>query len=156
MTYEEVKKEAFEIINAFARQRKLTAPTSETDNFDEFGFDSLHQIELIMKMEKHFEIHIDDISIEHISTVGDLIKCSFDLVNKKTTPTQSNTSGFETLKNTPDITPTKPVEQKQPIHMVRQNNQTIQFRRGNQTLSLNDPKISAILERIKQELEHLK
>ena len=43
-----------------------------------------------------------------------------------------------------------------PIRMVRRNNTTIQFCKGGKTLSLNDPKVSAILERIKQELENTK
>ena len=70
---------------------------------------------------------------------------------KKSEPTDDAAT---LIKNAPDIVPTKTPEQ--PIHMVRYNNATIQFRKGGKILSLNDPKVSAILERIKQELEHLK
>lgn len=59
----------------------------------------------------------------------------------------------------PAIKKSEPTVAKTPeqiIRIVRRNNTTIQFRKGGKTLPLNDPKVSAILQLINQELEHTK
>ncbi|MEM0994437.1 MAG: acyl carrier protein [Bacteroidota bacterium] len=59
-------------------EQKLGADASEitTDaNFiDDLGADSLDTVELIMELEKEFDISIPDEEAEKIATVGDAIK----------------------------------------------------------------------------------
>ncbi len=47
---------------------------SEASFVDDFGADSLDQVELIMAMEERFAITIPDEDAERITTVGDAIK----------------------------------------------------------------------------------
>lgn len=40
----------------------------------EYGFDSLKTVELIVALEAHFDIEIDETDIEGLQTVGDVIR----------------------------------------------------------------------------------
>ena len=48
---------------------------TENANFaNDLGADSLDTVELIMELEKEFNLHIPEDAAEHIETVGDAIK----------------------------------------------------------------------------------
>ena len=148
--YNDIKKKVYETITKYMEVYHMTKSNKITDTMNlqnDLGFDSLSVADITMRMERKLNIQIQDEIANTITTVGDLVQCMYDQESyyKEKSKTIANTQKSAPAKKTP-----------QPIHMVRRNNTTIEFRKGDKTLSLNDPKVSAILERIKQELEHLK
>lgn len=168
MNYYDVQKQVYKLITDYCSTNTYcTLPKTMTDDLslrNNLNFDSLNEVELIMKIEKTFHILIEDVVAEQIVTIGDIVKIVYDKAGfckeKNIDISQSYqhaNNAADLIKNAPDIVPIKKPEQPQEqIHMVRQNNTSIMFRKGGKTLSLNDPKVSAILERIKQELENTK
>ncbi len=49
---------------------------------DSLGADSLDRVEIVMNLEDHFSIEIDDDAAEKLSTIGDVITYIQGLVNK--------------------------------------------------------------------------
>ena len=49
------------------------AVTLNTSFVDDLGADSLDTVELVMELEKAFEIHVSDADAEQFHTVGDVI-----------------------------------------------------------------------------------
>lgn len=62
------------VIELIAQQldRKPEAVTDQ-DTFDSLGADSLDRVEIVMKLEEHFNIEIDDAEAEKIKTVDELV-----------------------------------------------------------------------------------
>ncbi|AFX93560.1 acyl carrier protein [Serratia phage phiMAM1] len=56
-------------------------PSKLTIN-DDLWFDELDRIELIMELEEHYEIEIDDEKVEAAVTVGDVVNLVEKLVNE--------------------------------------------------------------------------
>ncbi len=56
---------------------------SEARFIDDLGADSLDMVELIMEMEKEFQITIPDDDAEQIKTVGDAEKYILNILNRK-------------------------------------------------------------------------
>jgi acyl carrier protein len=52
----------------------------ESDVFDDLGADSLDSIELILELEKNFDIEVTDDEIDNIRTVQDIIDLVDNLV----------------------------------------------------------------------------
>ena len=48
--------------------------TPQTNLYEHLGADSLDQVEMILRLEEEFEIHISDQDAEPINTVGDIIE----------------------------------------------------------------------------------
>ncbi|HCC00661.1 MAG TPA: acyl carrier protein [Ruminococcaceae bacterium] len=48
--------------------------TMEASIIDDLGADSLDVVDLIMSLEEEFEIEIPDEDVEHMKTVGDIVK----------------------------------------------------------------------------------
>ena len=48
--------------------------TMESTFIDDLGADSLDIVELIMSLEEEFDVEIPDEEVEHIKTVGDIVK----------------------------------------------------------------------------------
>ncbi len=48
--------------------------TMDTDIANDLGADSLDVVELLMSIEDDFEVEIPDEQIEHIKTIGDLVR----------------------------------------------------------------------------------
>jgi acyl carrier protein len=63
-----------EIIEIIARQLKIDKSVlkNETNILTDMGADSLDIIDIIMSIEEHFRISIDEKSIEKIKTIGDI------------------------------------------------------------------------------------
>jgi len=56
--------------------------TAETNIQDDLGADSLDVVDLLMTLEDEFEIEVPDEEIDHIKTVGSLVKYIEDRANK--------------------------------------------------------------------------
>ena len=52
----------------------------ESDVFDDLGADSLDSIELVLELEKNFDIEVTDDEIDNIRTVQDIIDLVDNLV----------------------------------------------------------------------------
>ena len=69
----QIKEAIFEVVSDL-----LGKPTSEFDESSRFvedlGADSLDNVELVMEIEKKFEIEITDEQAKEITSVGDAIK----------------------------------------------------------------------------------
>ena len=68
MEFEKLKKIISEVLNT--EEEEITM---ETTFVDDLGADSLDTVELIMELEKEFNISIPDDQAEKIATVGDAI-----------------------------------------------------------------------------------
>ena len=69
----EIKQKVTEIIVSKLGVEE-TQITEEANFTKDLGADSLDTVELIMELEKQFDIAIDDSDAEKIQTVGDVIK----------------------------------------------------------------------------------
>ena len=80
MTKEQILELLREVIEeiTWKPQNGLTADTT----LEELGFDSLDNIELIMKSEKKTGLSISDEDVEHVSSVGEMVDYLFVRLNK--------------------------------------------------------------------------
>lgn len=82
MTTQEISNKAIDIIADGLNVNKSEVTIEKT--FKDLGADSLDSVEIIMELEKKFDIKIDDNNAEKVLTVGDAIKCvEENLKNKK-------------------------------------------------------------------------
>jgi acyl carrier protein len=51
-----------------------TKEVQEDDTLESLGADSLDRVELVMNLEEHFNVEIDDEKVDEIKTVGQLIE----------------------------------------------------------------------------------
>ncbi len=72
--FEEIKKLMIECANV--DNDKITLDAS----LKELGIDSLYAVEMLLELEEHYSIKIDDIDMEKLKTVEDVVK----LVESKT------------------------------------------------------------------------
>ncbi len=75
MVFEKVKETLCEQLDV--EEDKVTL---EASIIDDLGADSLDVVDLIMSLEEEFEIEIPDEDVEHMKTVGDIVK----YIEKKT------------------------------------------------------------------------
>lgn len=62
------------VIELIAQQLDRKPETiTDQDTFDSLGADSLDRVEIVMKLEEHFVVEIDDTQAEKIKTVDELI-----------------------------------------------------------------------------------
>lgn len=69
MVFEKVKETLCEQLDV--EEDKVTL---EASIIDDLGADSLDVVDLIMSLEEEFEIEIPDEDVEHMKTVGDIVK----------------------------------------------------------------------------------
>lgn len=69
MVFEKVKETLCEQLDV--EEDKVTP---EASIIDDLGADSLDVVDLIMSLEEEFEIEIPDEDVEHMKTVGDIVK----------------------------------------------------------------------------------
>lgn len=69
MVFEKVKETLCEQLDV--EEEKVTL---EASIIDDLGADSLDVVDLIMSLEEEFEIEIPDEDVEHMKTVGDIVK----------------------------------------------------------------------------------
>lgn len=81
MKTEEIRSRILEIISEFMDEDVNIA---DDLSFEEYGFDSLDHIEVIMLVEEEFDINIPDHKHEEIKTMGDLIDIIFIAFNTPT------------------------------------------------------------------------
>lgn len=72
-------------------KRKPSTITKEYSLRDDLGLDSMATIELLFKIEETFELQIPDQDLQHLSTVGDVIRYVEERLQGKTAarPAQS-------------------------------------------------------------------
>lgn len=62
------------VIDLIAQQLDRKPETiTDQDTFDSLGADSLDRVEIVMKLEEHFNIEIDDAEAEKIKSVDELV-----------------------------------------------------------------------------------
>lgn len=62
------------VIELIAQQLDRKPETiTDQDTFDSLGADSLDRVEIVMKLEEHFNIEIDDAEAEKIKSVDELV-----------------------------------------------------------------------------------
>lgn len=54
--------------------------TQEADLFDDLNFDSLDSVEMVLELEREFDIEIADDAIDELRTVRDIVDLVQDLV----------------------------------------------------------------------------
>lgn len=81
MTPEEIKIRVADIIADGLNVPKLQVTPDMS--FKDLGADSLDSVEVIMELEKKFDIKIDDSDAEKVLTVADAIKCVEDNLKNK-------------------------------------------------------------------------
>lgn len=164
ITFEQLTDELFD---AIVKQMEVNKKDISYDSrLSTFG-DSLDWAEFVTAQDPIYRIpytHNNEAEQLSMKTILDLVKfyakhTNVPIPEKFTTTSKiDSTAYYKPVIKTPapnnNAVPTQ--KSQHPIRMVRQNNTSIIFRKGGQTLSLNDPKVSAILERIKQELENTK
>lgn len=69
MVFEKVKETLCEQLDV--EEEKVTL---EASIIDDLGADSLDVVDLVMSLEEEFEIEIPDEDVEHMKTVGDIVK----------------------------------------------------------------------------------
>lgn len=69
------KKQIFEKVKSILAEKGVESESIklESNIFDDFGFDSLDQVEMIIELEKRFHISIEDEVAENIKTVSEMI-----------------------------------------------------------------------------------
>lgn len=82
MTHDEIafKVKAIIIDNLGVKEHEVVPEATFTG---ELGADSLDSVELIMELEKQFEIKIDDTDAEKVLTVGAAISCVENALKNK-------------------------------------------------------------------------
>lgn len=80
----EIEKTREQIVQIIAKTLKKS-PESIKDNntLSDLGADSLDLVEIIMNLEEHFVIHIDDAEAEKLRTVSDVVHYIGELIKKK-------------------------------------------------------------------------
>lgn len=62
------------VVELIAQQLDRKPETvTDQDTFDSLGADSLDRVEIVMKLEEHFNIEIDDAEAEKIKSVDELV-----------------------------------------------------------------------------------
>lgn len=70
MNKTEIKRTVILLIDNFSNKKNK----SEETTIDALAFDSLDFVELLIDLEKEFNIHIKDDEFEKVQTIGDIIK----------------------------------------------------------------------------------
>ena len=75
-----IEGKVFEVLKAAAKCN--TAKLARNVSFEELGFDSLDEVELVVAMEEHIGIELTNPDAEKIHSVVDAIQVFYDYLNK--------------------------------------------------------------------------
>lgn len=140
MTTQEIESVVIDAVKGLGAIVEVTKNTKLGD----CDFDSLNYSELVITLERELKVNIsfedEEKYFNSESTINNIVKYVQNLRAKNT--------NLGTVKNAP--------VPEQKIQIVQVNGTDVQFRNGNNVLNLIDPKVAAVLKKMKEELERTK
>ncbi|WP_417610403.1 acyl carrier protein [Owenweeksia hongkongensis] len=84
MTRSEIEAQLKTIIKPYVQNEEAFENLSqETDMLQDLQINSAHLVDIILDMEEHFDIEIDDETAEKMLTVGEAVTATENLLDKK-------------------------------------------------------------------------
>ena len=98
LTQEKILKDIIKILEDYGIEDNIPV-TFKTKLRDDLGFDSLEILDLVLKMEYHYSLNIDDCDVTEINTISDIVDLLYKYLNNSNLPITSKEAINKTLKS---------------------------------------------------------
>ncbi len=98
LTQEKILKDIIKILEDYGIEDNIPV-TFKTKLRDDLGFDSLEILDLVLKMEYHYSLNMDDCDVTEINTISDIVDLLYKYLNNSNLPITSKEAINKTLKS---------------------------------------------------------
>jgi acyl carrier protein len=98
LTQEKILKDIIKILEDYGIEDNIPV-TFKTKLRDDLGFDSLEILDLVLKMEYHYSLNMDDCDVTEINTISDIVDLLYKYLYNSNLPITSKEAINKTLKS---------------------------------------------------------